>query len=109
MNSSNRVKIVLDSESNIIYCSRNPIPVNKKAEIVKGYEYDIHVGIFVYDINYLLDYYHNNNTELQLNQDIEWLKIIEQGYKINAVEIRDHEIGIDTIEDYNNLKNKYES
>ena len=107
--SPNRGKCVLDNESNIIYCSRNPIPVNKKAEIVKDYEYNIHVGIFVYDINYLLDYYHNNNTELQLNQDIEWLKIIEQGYKINAVEIRDHEIGIDTIEDYNNLKNKYES
>ena len=43
-----------------------------------------------------------------MNQDIEWLKIIEQGYKINAVEIKEHEIGIDTIDDYNYLKNKYQ-
>ena len=108
INSPNRGKIVLDNESNIIYCSRSPIPVNKKGQIIENYEYKVHIGVYAFDINYLLDYYYNNNTELQMNQDIEWLKIIEQGYKINAVEIKEHEIGIDTIDDYNYLKNKYQ-
>ena len=33
---------------------------------------------------------------------------MEKGYKINAVEIKEHEIGIDTMEDYIYLKTKYE-
>ena len=70
--------------------------------------YKIHIGIFVYDISYLLNKYQHENTSLQLEQDIEWLKIIEQGYKINAVKAISHEIGIDTIDDYNYLKQKYE-
>ena len=44
------------------------------------------------------------NTPLQLLEDIEWLKIIEQGYKINAIEVKKHIRGIDTIDDYNYLK-----
>ena len=45
---------------------------------------------------------------LQLIEDIEWMKIMEQGFKINAVEITSHEIGVDTIDDYNYLKSRYE-
>ena len=33
----------------------------------------------------------------------------EQGFKMNCVKIDNHEIGVDTIEDYNYLKKKYEN
>ena len=35
------------------------------------------------------------------------MKIMEQGFKINSVEVEDAERGVDTIEDYNYLVNKY--
>ena len=81
--------------------------LNKKDNIIPNYDYNIHIGIFVFDSGYLLNHYYNTNTPLQLAEDIEWMKIIEQGFKINAIEINDHEIGVDTIEDYTYLKNKY--
>ena len=47
------------------------------------------------------------NYPLQIHEDIDWLKIIEQGYKICSTCVKDYEIGVNTIEDYNYLVNKY--
>ena len=49
------------------------------------------------------------DTTNQLCEDIEWLKILEQGKKITATEVLEHEIGVDTYEDYLYLKDKYEN
>ena len=105
--SKSRGKAVVDNFNNIIYCSRNVIPTNKNENIIENHLYNIHVGIFVYDKKYLLNHFNKENTKNQLLEDIEWLKIIEQGYKINTIFSEELERGIDTIEDYNYLKNKY--
>ena len=105
--SKSRGKAVVDNFNNIIYCSRNVIPTNKNENIIENHLYNIHVGIFVYDKKYLLNHFNRENTKNQLLEDIEWLKIIEQGYKINTIFSEKLERGIDTIEDYNYLKNKY--
>lgn len=107
--SKSRGKTVLDKNNNVLYCSRNIIPSSKKDNIIKDYNYKIHVGIFVFDSHYLLNNYKNENTHLQLQEDIEWMKILEQGFVMNCVKIDNHEIGVDTIDDYNYLKKKYES
>jgi 3-deoxy-manno-octulosonate cytidylyltransferase (CMP-KDO synthetase) len=110
--SHSRGKMVLDLEGNIMYCSRNPIPSSKSKELVYDkngqlINYNLHIGVFVFDSDYLMRYYRNNNTPLQLNEDIEWMKIMEQGFHINSIKTNNHEIGVDTIDDYNYLKNKY--
>ena len=105
--SRSRGKVVVDKNNNIMYCSRNVIPSNKKDNIIEGLFYNIHVGIFVYNKKYLINHYCKENTTNQLIEDIEWLKIIEQGYKINTIFTEKTERGIDTIEDYNYLKIKY--
>tara|TARA_Y100000590_G_scaffold80432_1_gene89309 strand:- start:3 stop:776 length:774 start_codon:yes stop_codon:yes gene_type:complete len=102
-----RGKLVLDNNNNIMYCSRNVIPSNKNNDVVPDIDYYIHIGIFIFNATYLIKHYYNNNTRLQLIEDIEWMKIMEQGYKINSVEVEDSERGVDTIEDYNYLVNKY--
>jgi 3-deoxy-manno-octulosonate cytidylyltransferase (CMP-KDO synthetase) len=102
-----RGKLVLDNNNNIMYCSRNIIPVNKKQQIIENHPYKIHIGVFVFNRYYLMNHYRNNNTMIQLCEDIEWMKIMEQGYHINAVKTDTHEIGIDTIDDYNYLLNKF--
>ena len=91
-----------------MYCSRNVIPSNKKENIIKNNLYNIHVGIFVFDKTYLLENYVKKNTEFQLLEDIEWLKIIEQGFKVNTIFSEEMERGVDTTEDFQYLKNKYE-
>ena len=109
--SHSRGKMVLDLEGNIMYCSRNPIPSSKSSDLVynnnKLINYNLHIGVFVFDSNYLMNHYRNNNTPLQLMEDIEWMKIMEQGFRINSILTQNHEIGVDTIDDYNYLKNKY--
>lgn len=110
--SHSRGKMVMDLEGNIMYCSRNPIPSSKSKELVYNTDgslimYNLHIGVFVFNAEYLMKKYRNNNTPLQLCEDIEWMKIMEQGYHINSVKTDNHEIGVDTISDYNYLKNKY--
>ena len=108
MNKS-RVKLVLDKNNNIMYGSRSIIPGSKASLISNTKPYKIHIGLFVFDIDYLKTQYNLENTENQLFEDIEWLKIIEQGKKINSISVESHEIGIDTYNDYLYLKEKYEN
>jgi 3-deoxy-manno-octulosonate cytidylyltransferase (CMP-KDO synthetase) len=100
-------KMILDKKSNIMYCSRNVIPGLKKSEYDDKVNYIGHVGVFVYDKDYLMNEYLDSNTPYQLTEDIEWLKILEDGYKINSILSKGHEIGVDTIEDYQYLVDKY--
>lgn len=103
-----RGKVIVDKNNNILYCSRNVIPTNKKENIIHNHLYNIHVGIFVYDKNYLLNEYLKENTQYQMLEDIEWLKIIEQGYSVNTIFSEKLERGVDTKEDYEYLLNKYQ-
>jgi 3-deoxy-manno-octulosonate cytidylyltransferase (CMP-KDO synthetase) len=107
MNNS-RVKLVTDKDNNIMYASRNSIPSGKHHKINEKITYKIHIGLFVFDKDYLINKFYLENTQYQLCEDIEWLKIIEQGYKINTIQIKNHEIGVDTLGDYLFLKKKYE-
>lgn len=102
-------KLVLDKHNNIMYGSRNIIPGLKKEEYNNHTTYWGHIGIFVFEKEYLLKEYLNGNTPYQLAEDIEWLKILEDGYRINSVLVdkESHERGVDTDEDYEFLKQKY--
>lgn len=106
--SKSKVKIVLDKNSNIMYGSRSVIPSTKRSTINELIPYKIHIGIFVFDKDYLINQYATEETENQICEDIEWLKILEQGKKINAIAVNNHETGVDTYDDYDYLKNKYE-
>lgn len=103
-------KLVLDKSNNILYASRNIIPGLKRKPYDKKLTYYGHIGVFVFDAIYLVDEYLNGKTPYQLSEDIEWLKILEDGYKINSVLVDEesHERGVDVQDDYDYLKNKYQ-
>lgn len=105
--SKSRGKLVLDKNNCIMYCSRNIIPSSKNYEIILNYKYNIHIGVFVFDINYLKEFYLKENTPLQLCEDIEWLKLIEQGFQIISEEVKEAERSVDTHDDYEYLCRKY--
>ena len=102
-------KLVLDKNDHIRYCSRNCIPYNKmgKPDITKEVNYYGHIGLFVFDLNYLKQHYLGQNYPLQLEEDIEWLKLLEQGYDIVSVKVDNYEIGVNLPEDYDYLTKKY--
>lgn len=100
-------KVIINNNNNIIYCSRNIIPASKNNDIIDTIHYNIHVGVFIYNKDYLLNNFCKENTYYQILEDIEWLKIIEQGFNINTIIYEKIERGIDTMEDYNYLIQKY--
>ena len=102
-------KLITDKYDNIIYCSRALIPHTKSGNPDSNFTYNGHIGIFVFDSNYLNEYLQHPNTPCQLSEDIEWLKIIEMGYKIRSYCVKESEIGINTPEDYQYLLDKYQN
>lgn len=109
LNNKSIGKLVLNCDDEIMYCSRNCIPANKSNEPnLKRCNYYAHIGLFVFDFKYLKNsYYKKPNTPLQLEEDIEWLKLLEQGFRIVSSCVDDYEIGVNLPEDYQYLLNKY--
>lgn len=101
-------KLILNSSNNVMYCSRSCIPSNKTGIYdLLNCNYNAHIGLFVFKIDYLKNQYNKKNTPLQLEEDIEWLKVLEQGFKIISTIVEGYEIGVNLIEDYQYLLKKY--
>ncbi len=109
--SKNKVKLIVNQNNFINYGSRNVIPSLKNNEDLNKIKIDycIHIGIFIFESNYLLEKYKTGKSSIQEIEDLEWLKILDQDYKIYALETKFHEVGVDTNEDYQYLKDKYEN
>jgi len=107
IHSYSRGKVVVNNNNNVMYCSRNIIPISKHGQIIENYMYNIHVGVFLFNKNYLVSEYMSENTPLQMSEDIEWLKIIEQGHSIHILFGNKMERGVDTQEDFDFLNKKY--
>ena len=108
LKSTASLKLVTDTNDNVLYYSRNIIPWNKNNEIVKDYIYKTFTGIYVFNKDMLLKYSQMDDSELQMMEDCEQLKILEYGYKIKSYSsVEYNEISLNTKEDLNFLLNKY--
>ncbi|CAB4306477.1 unnamed protein product [Prunus armeniaca] len=100
----NRVKCVVDSHGYAIYFSRGLIPYNKSAKVNPRFPYLLHLGIQSYDAKFLRKYPELAPTPLQLEEDLEQLKVLENGYKMKVIKV-DHEAhGVDTPEDVEKIE-----
>jgi 3-deoxy-manno-octulosonate cytidylyltransferase (CMP-KDO synthetase) len=95
--SSNIVKCVFDKNGKALYFSRSVIPNNKDV-------FYQHLGIYAYRKHFLLEIQKLPNTPLQLQEDLEQLKILEHGYSIQTVIVNDVDIAIDIPKDVNKLE-----
>jgi len=100
-------KMVLDVNNNVLYASRALIPHTKTGDSVPDHAYYAHIGIFVFRRSYLPLFLEHPDTPAQIAEDIEWLKILEMGYKIKSYQVPYYEIGVNTQEDFNYLSKKY--
>ena len=108
LKSTASLKMITDINNNVLYYSRNLIPWNKNGKIIENYKYKTFTGIYVFNRNLLEKYGYMKDTELQIMEDCEQLKILENGYKIKSYPtIEYNEISLNTREDYEYLTNKY--
>ncbi|CAN1154468.1 3-deoxy-manno-octulosonate cytidylyltransferase, mitochondrial [Linum perenne] len=100
----NRVKCVVDNKGYAIYFSRGLIPYNKSGKVNPRFPYLLHLGIQSYDAKFLKVYPELQPTPLQLEEDLEQLKVLENGYKMKVIKV-DHEAhGVDSPEDVGKIE-----
>ena len=101
INNPNNVKVVVDKKNNSLMFSRSIIPYKR---VENNVNYFKHIGIYAFRNSFLNKFKKFKQTNLELTEMIEALRIIEHGYKIHMIEIDHEQISIDTIEDFNKAK-----
>ena len=86
LNNKSIIKLLLDKNNNIMFATRNQKPFDSNSNI----NYFHHIGILVIDKNYLLNELYNGVSNYQQEENITWLKILEDSYRISSVLLEDH-------------------
>lgn len=89
------VKCVRRINGDALYFSRALIPSSKKPGYHPTTTYYQHVGLYGYRTDFLLLYTTLLPTSLQISEDLEQLKILENGYRIKTVIVDSVSIGVD--------------
>jgi len=82
LNNPNVVKVVRDFQGFGIFFSRSLIPYPRNKEMFKAYE---HIGIYVYRYDFLMKFVQMPQTNLEITESLEQLRIIENGFKIKVI------------------------
>lgn len=93
----NIVKCVFDRQGRALYFSRSPIPFAGKTEQVP--QYFRHIGVYCFRREALRRYVTLGRTPLQEYEDLEQLKMLENGLPIHICVVDDQAAGVDTPED----------
>lgn len=101
MNNPNRIKVVLDKNSDALYFSRSPIPniKNGKAEIISSYGFYRHIGLYGYRVDVLANLIELPTTELEQVEALEQLRWMYHGFKVRVIETDIETPNIDVPED----------
>ncbi|MEJ7848502.1 MAG: 3-deoxy-manno-octulosonate cytidylyltransferase [Pyrinomonadaceae bacterium] len=111
----NVVKAVTDASGFAMYFSRAVIPFPREAVMIAGSlesvrtpfllsRYKKHVGIYAYRREFLLKFTRMEQTFLEKTEMLEQLRALENGAKIKIVEVDESSIGVDTLEDFERVR-----
>jgi 3-deoxy-manno-octulosonate cytidylyltransferase (CMP-KDO synthetase) len=89
-------KVVNDRNNNILFLSRSPIPYPKASV---DYNYYKHIGLYAYRSDILKSYNEMPIGELEKVEDIEILRLLENGINIQVREVVSNSIAVDTEKD----------
>ncbi len=95
----NIVKVVLDKDNFALYFSRSPIPYSKNSG-----KFFRHVGIYGYKKDTLLQLISLPQSSLEIREELEQLRAIENGIRIKMIESKGITMGIDTPEDLEKIE-----
>ena len=104
----NIVKVVIDKQWNALYFSRSVIPYYRndsdKAQWLIKCDYYQHVGIYIYRRDFLLKLVNLSQTSLEKAEQLEQLRILENGYKIKVGLTDKRSIGVDVPDDVQRIE-----
>jgi len=96
INNPNNVKVIVDKNSDAIYFSRLPIPYGSK----KINDYNRHIGVYGFLKNSLIEFSKLDRSNLEIIENLECVRIVENSKKIRMINTDFHGISIDTPEDF---------
>jgi len=98
------VKVVIDRRGNALYFSRAAIPHIRDGSSAKVLK---HIGIYAYRPDFLLEFASMQPTPLELAENLEQLRVLENGYAMFCVEIPAAAVltGVDTAQDLEKVRN----
>ena len=105
----NLVKVVCDINGRAIYFSRSPIPYHRDSAFSQNVPYDLHLGIYAYRREFLLEFASWQPTPLELTEKLEQLRAIEHGRSIFVLKVTRATHGIDTPEQYAEFVKRWQS
>lgn len=103
------VKVVINQQGKAMYFSRHPIPFQRdmpRKDWLAHHEYFQHIGMYMFDRKTLLDLVQLPASALELQERLEQLRWLENGYKIGVglTELASH--GVDRPEDLERYQRK---
>ncbi|MFH1283577.1 MAG: 3-deoxy-manno-octulosonate cytidylyltransferase [bacterium] len=90
------VKAVIDQESSILYFSRAPIPFYRVKSEARSYR---QTGISAFKSDFLRQFTKLPQTPLEVAESVDFLRILEHGYKIRGVVVSQETFGVDREDD----------
>ncbi len=99
------VKVVFDIEGYALYFSRALLPHSKSGGIKEGVTYFRHIGIYAYRKDFLLSYVSLPRSKLELAEELEQLRALDNGYRIKVGVVKHFSLNVDTPEHLEKVRN----
>ncbi len=103
----NLVKVVTDKEGFALFFSRAPIPYQRRLwrdKVTPTANHYKHIGLYAYQREFLLKLCRLPPTPLEQAEQLEQLRIMENGYRIKVIETEYSCLGVDTPEDISKIE-----
>lgn len=104
----NIVKVVLETDNTALYFSRSPIPFQRDTEEENWLANQIywkHIGVYCYKVESLERFVSIEPTDLEIAENLEQLRLLQNNHKYFCCETDKDFVGIDTPEDLEEVKN----
>jgi len=103
----NCVKVTIKNDYTALYFSRSPIPYVRdtdKSQWLKGQTFWKHIGIYAYRSHALERFTQLPQTDLELSENLEQLRLMQNDDKYYCFPTKDQIIGVDTQEDLERVR-----
>ncbi|MGD0336645.1 MAG: 3-deoxy-manno-octulosonate cytidylyltransferase [Candidatus Omnitrophota bacterium] len=98
------VKVVVDKNNFALYFSRAPIPFKAQNSEEDNPAYYKHIGLYGYTKDFLFTYKNLPVAALEKIEQLEQLRVLENGFRIKVIETKYDTIGVDTPQDLEKVK-----
>ena len=95
-NNKNYVKIISDKDCNVLYLSRSDSPYSFRSNF-KGFKR--HLDFITFKPSFLSKFIKLKKRDLEKYEGIELLRVLENGYKVGTIKMKEDSFSVNTIKD----------